>query len=289
MIKHKRILVPVTLAAAPDIGFDRALALARTSGAELYLLHAVPLDQRYGFRAELRATRFRDLRERAVVAGVPVQVVEQQGDAADVIVLHADTRPIDLIVMTSARRTTWARIRQPSVTENVVRRTIRPTLVVRPGESTEFSHVLVGVDRSPESAQLVGSVAALPGSDVRQLTVVHAVEQIEAADAVRSPGRWKVAEYRGHVIHEARRDLRVMMQGVETGATVSLRVAGGSADEVIGAHAAAVNPDLIVIGRSKRLLQFATTASRILRSTDHSLLVIPPAEVATRSRYRTAA
>jgi nucleotide-binding universal stress UspA family protein len=289
MIKHKRILVPVTLAAAPDHGFDRALELARTSGAELYVLHAVPLHQPYGFRAELRTKRFRDLRERAVVAGVPVQIVEQQGDAADVIVLHADTRPIDLIVMTSTRRTRWERIRKSSVTESVVRRTIRPTLIVRPGETTGFSNVLVGIDLSSESAHIVGSAVGLAGSDLRELTVVHAVAQIEAANAVRSPGRWKVAEYRGYVLEEARRDMRVMMQGVETRAKVSLRVAGGSADEVIDAQSAAVDADLVVIGRSKRLLRFASTARRILRNTDHSLLVVPPPVVETRSTYKTAA
>ncbi len=212
MIKHKRILVPVTLAATPDEGFDRALELARTSGAELYLLHAVPLDQSYGFRAELRSRRFRELRERALVAGVPVQIVEQAGDAADVIVLHADTRPIDLIVMSSARRTRWQRIRKPSVTESVLRRTIRPTLIVRPGETTGFSNVVVGVDLSPASAHIVGGAVSLPSSELRELTVVHAVEQIEDAAAVQSPGRWRVAEYRsrarGCATRAARDDAR---------------------------------------------------------------------------------
>jgi nucleotide-binding universal stress UspA family protein len=289
MIKHKRILVPVKLAAAPDHAFDRALELARISGAELYLLHAVPLHQPYGFRAELRSKRFKDLRERAVVAGVPVQIVEQHGDAADIIVLHADTRPIDLIVMTSERRTRLDRIRKPSITESVVRRTIRPTLIVRPGETTGFNNVLVGVDLSPESAHIVSSAIALPGVDVRHLTVVHAAEHIESAQAVHSPGRWKVAEYRGYVLDAARRDMDVMMQGVETKAKVNLRVSGGPVDEVIDAHVAEADPDLIVIGRSKRLLQFASTARRLLRKTDYSLLVIPPAVVETRSIYKVAA
>ncbi len=79
------------------------------------------------------------------------------------------------------------------------------------------------------------------------------------------------------------------MQGVETNAKVNLRVAGGSADEVIDAHSAAVDADLVVIGRSTRLLQFASTARRILRNTDRSLLVVPPPVVETRSIYKTAA
>ncbi len=289
MIRHKRILVPVELGATPDYAFDRALALARRSGAELYLLHAVPLHQPYSFRAELRAKRFRDLRERALVAGVPVQVVEQQGDAAGVIVLHADTRPVDLIVMTSERRRGWKRIRKPSVTESVMRRTIRPTLVVRPGDNNAFTNALVGVDLSNESPHIVNSVMALPGTDVRRLTVVHAVEQIEAAGAFQSPARWKVGEYRSYLLDGARREVAQMMQGIETAAKVDVRVSGGSADDVIETHANDLDPDVIVIGRSDRLLPFASTATRLLRNTGYSVLVVPPPVRETRSIYKRAA
>jgi nucleotide-binding universal stress UspA family protein len=290
MIKHKRILVPVELGATPDYAFDRALVLARKSGAELYLLHAVPLHHPYGFRAELRAKRFRDLRERALVTGVPVQVVEQQGDAADVIVLHADTRPVDLIIMSSERRRGWKRLRKPSVTESVLRRTIRPTLVVRPDDNDDaFTNALVGVDLSNESAHLLNSVMALPGIDVRHLTVVHAVEQIEAADAFQSPARWKVGEYRSYMLDGARREVAQMMQGVETAAKVDVRVSGGSADDVIERHATDLDPDVIVIGRSNRLLPFASTATRLLRNTGYSVLVVPPPVRETRSIYKRAA
>jgi nucleotide-binding universal stress UspA family protein len=218
-----------------------------------------------------------------------VQVVEQQGDAADVIVLHADTRPVDLIVMTSERRRGWKRIRKPSVTESVMRRTIRPTLVVRPGETGAFTRVLVGVDLSNESAHIVNSVMALPGNDVRHLTVVHAVEQIEAAEAFQSPARWKVGEYRSYMLDSARREVAQMMQGVETAAKVDVRVSGGSADDVIEMHATDLDPDVIVIGRSSRLLPFASTATRLLRNTGYSVLVVPPPVRETRSIYKRAA
>ena len=40
-MNHKRILVALSLTDGPDPAFERALALAKASGAELYLLHAV--------------------------------------------------------------------------------------------------------------------------------------------------------------------------------------------------------------------------------------------------------
>jgi nucleotide-binding universal stress UspA family protein len=289
MIKSQRILVPVKLDTAPDRAFDRALELAARSGAELYLLHAVPLDRSYSSRAAQRLKRFADLRRRAEAAGVAAQTVEQHGDAADIIVLHADTRAVDMIVMSSGRRTGWARFRQPSITESVMRRTIRPTLIVGDGEAAAFNHVLAAVDLSPESAQMVNSAIALPGIDLRRLTVVHALEHIEAADAAHLPARWKGAEYRNYALEAARRNVGVMMQGVETAADVALRVSGGPADAVIERDVAEVGPDLIVIGRSTRLLQFATTARRLLRATDRSVLVVPPPARETRSIYKQAA
>ena len=288
MTTSKRILVPVKLT-GPDLAFDRALELARSSGAELYLLHAVPLDRSYSSRAAQRLKRLADLRRRAEDAGVAVQTVEQHGDVADIIVLHADTRSVDMIVMSSGRRTGWARLRQPSIAESVMRRTIRPTLIVRDGETGPFKDVLVAVDRTPDTAQMVNTAIGLPGIDVRRLTVVHAVEQIEAADAVHLLARWEGPEYRTYALEAARRDIGVMMQGVETAAEVDVRVSGGPADAVIESAVTDARPDLIVVGRGTRLLHFATTARRVLRNTDRSLLVVPAPARESRSIYKQAA
>jgi len=129
-MNHNRILVAVSLTDDRDPAFERGLALARASGAELYLLHAVPANRPFSFRAAERLERWAELRRRAEEAGVSAQTVEQHGDAAEIIVLHAEARPIDLVVMGTGRRTGWARLRQRSVAERVLRRTKRPTLVV---------------------------------------------------------------------------------------------------------------------------------------------------------------
>ena len=66
---------------------------------ELYPLHAVPVNQLFSFRGADRLERMADLRKRAEDAGVRVQTVEQHGDAAEIIELHANARETDLIVM----------------------------------------------------------------------------------------------------------------------------------------------------------------------------------------------
>jgi nucleotide-binding universal stress UspA family protein len=186
-MKHNRILVALNLTDGRDAVFERALALATTSGAELYLLHAVPANQRFSYRAEERLQRAAEFRTRAEAAGVSAQTVEQHGDPAEIIVLHADARPVDLIVMGTERRTGWAPFRQKSVAERVLRRTKRPTLVVPSTDAVDasaFENVPVAVDLSPASRALIDPATNLVGSGVRELTAIHAVDSLEPAQAM---------------------------------------------------------------------------------------------------------
>jgi nucleotide-binding universal stress UspA family protein len=283
-MNHNRILVALSLTGGSDPAFERGLALAKTSGAELYLLHAVPANRPYSFRAAERLRRSAELRKRADAAGVSAQTVEQHGDPAEIIVLHADARPVDFIVMGTERRSGWARLRQRSVAERVLRRTKRPTLVVRSndtGDGSAFENVLVAIDLSPASTALIDTALQLAGGDARQVTLLHAVNSLEAAGAVRNRARWMVPEYRGYVLDEARRQLEdVMPRGVGTDVKVQSRVASGPATEAIAAQAADVNADLIVMGRSTRFMHLGSTAVRILRHTDRALLIVPPTTLA---------
>ena len=281
-----RILVALNRTDGPDPAFERALALAKASGAELYLLHAVPANQPFSFRAAERLQRGAELRERAEAAGVSALTVEQHGDPAEIIVLHADARPVDLIVMGTERRTGWARLRRRSVAERVLRRTKRPTLVVS-GDDTvggsAFENVLVAMDLSPESKGLIERTMDLLGGTVRKLTAIHAVDGIEPTGVLYDRGTWLVPEYRSFLLGEARLRLKaVMPQRVGAGLEPKVRIAAGAAAETIGAHAADVNADVIVMGRSERFMHLGSTAVRILRNTDRALLVLPPTATARK-------
>ena len=280
---HKRILVALSLADGRDPAFERALALAQTSGAELYLLHAVPAVHPFSSGATQRLQRAAKLRARAAAAGVTAQTIEQHGDPAEIILLHADARAVDLVVMGTERRTGWARLRERSVAERVLRRTTRPTLVVAAddtGEGAVVRKVLVAVDLSPASATVVDTARQLLGSEARQVTVLHAVDSIEAATAVHSYARWMVPEYRSYMLGDARRRLESLLPpSVATDVTLQARATAGPPAEVIAAHAADLDADVIVLGRSKRFLHLGSTALRLLRTTNRALLVVPPAAI----------
>jgi nucleotide-binding universal stress UspA family protein len=125
-----KILCAVDLTKASRNAFDRALSVARVSEAKLYILHAVPANERFSWRQSERLEHLTRLRRRAEAAGIAVRVDEQHGDPARVIVLHADARKIDLVVLGSNRRRGWQRFRQGSVGERVLRRASWSVLIV---------------------------------------------------------------------------------------------------------------------------------------------------------------
>lgn len=130
MTAIKKILCAIDLTKASRNAFDRALSIARVSGARLYILHAIPANNPFSWRQNERLKLLSSLRQRAERAGVPVRTVEQHGDPARVIVLHANSRKADLVVLGSNRRRGWRRFREGSVGERVLRRAAWAVLIV---------------------------------------------------------------------------------------------------------------------------------------------------------------
>jgi len=286
-----RILVAVNSLSSREAALDRALEVARSTGAELYVLHAVPASEGFSFGAAERLRRMAAMRSRAEDAGVAVQTVEQHGDPAEVIELHANARQVDLIVMGSEPRRGWGR--RSSVAERVIRRTKVPTLVVAsdtPDSGTAFRNVLVAVDLSPASKDVLRAAVALTADQPAKLTVMHTVKGVEAADAVQSPARWMVPEYRTQVVEDARESVEALVSTVPATIAARVVVSTGPAARAIVEHAADVNADLIVVGRSRGFKVLGATALRVLRKNARALLVIPSdAQRTTRVERQLAA
>jgi nucleotide-binding universal stress UspA family protein len=126
----KQILCAIDLTKASRKAFDRALSIARASKARLYVLHAVPDTRPFSWHQRERLALLARLQQRADRAGVLVRIVEQHGDPARVIVLHANARKADLVVLGSNRRRGWQRFKEGSVGERVLRHAAWPVLVV---------------------------------------------------------------------------------------------------------------------------------------------------------------
>jgi nucleotide-binding universal stress UspA family protein len=117
----RKILCAIDLTKASRNAFERALSIARASSAKLYILHVVPRSKPSSWRQVERLELLTRLRERAEREGVAVRTVEQHGDPSRVIVLHANARKADLVVLGSNRRRGWQRFREGSVGDRVLR------------------------------------------------------------------------------------------------------------------------------------------------------------------------
>jgi nucleotide-binding universal stress UspA family protein len=126
----RTILCAIDLTKASRNAFDRALSIARVSKARLYVLHAVPADVPFSRHQSERLELLTSLRQRAEREGVPVRTIEQHGDPARAIVLHATARKADLVVLGSNRRRGWQRFKEGSVGERVLRRAAWAVLIV---------------------------------------------------------------------------------------------------------------------------------------------------------------
>jgi nucleotide-binding universal stress UspA family protein len=124
------ILCAIDLEKASERAFDRALSLAVLGEAKLFILHATPANIPFSRRAAERLQYLTELRERAEAAGVEVRVEEQHGDPAQIIVLHANSRNADIVILGSNRRRGWRRLREGSVAERVLRRAAWPVVIV---------------------------------------------------------------------------------------------------------------------------------------------------------------
>lgn len=130
MTTIRKVLCAIDLTKASRNAFDRALSIARVSKAKLYVLHAVPDNVPFSSHQSNRFELLTSLRERAEREGVPVRLVEQHGDPARMIVLHANARKADLVVLGSNRRRGWQRFREGSVGERVLRQAAWAVLIV---------------------------------------------------------------------------------------------------------------------------------------------------------------
>jgi nucleotide-binding universal stress UspA family protein len=144
-IRLTKVLVPTDFSEPSATALAYALALARTFGASLHVLHVVeePLAQGWnGFGLpelpELRAQVLADAQQRLEQAVPPLErdrqateLVTCLGAADREIVSFAKARQVDLIVMGTHGRGGMAHLLLGSVAEKVVREAPCPVLTVR--------------------------------------------------------------------------------------------------------------------------------------------------------------
>ena len=310
MRQLSRILVAVDYSKPARAAFDHALALARTHKAELIVVHAVPADKAFAWRAKARGVLLTKLREAAESHGVRVKVAVQHGDPAGVILLHARSKRPDLVIVGTHQRTGLDRLRTRSVANRVMLRATQPVLVVpqraaaRAGRS--FDNVVVGVDFGKAAEKAVRYALDWSATTGHRLTVVNVTRGVSSADipasSVGMPPylyRFGMTEYQRLLTANAWRVLNShVARNIQSGTRVSGRVVVGDAPMEIARLASEIDADLIVLGVPRRSAIsrriFGSTATRLMRVSDRPILAVPelaalPADAEHRARLRLAA
>ncbi len=233
MTKLHRVLAAVDFSEPARAAFDHALALSRLHDAELMVVHAVPTDGRFNWHARERIALIGSLRHAAQAAGVRFKVSVQHGDPAGVILLHANARRADLIVLGSSERSGFDRFRFGSVAETVALEATQPVLVVPAASgkvadsTTPFKNILVAVDFGEGSSETVERALSMANGNSR-VTVVHVVRGVPLGFASRRLSHRMETEYQRHLVRDAwRRIPETIPANAKTSRKVHARVVTG--------------------------------------------------------------
>ena len=283
MLKIETIVCPTDLSEASLEAVPLATRMARLHGADLHLLHVhllhsiSPSEEDIPFPGESEAREELESSAGDIKWSQVVHEIRRGINAAPTILEYADEQDADLIVMGSHGRRGFRRLLLGSVTEEVVRLSPCPVLVVRnrPEKPAprEVDRVIVPVDFSVSTSRVIETARELASALDVPMELLHAVEPIP----------YSQMSYPIAIDHEAFKEhaqerLASFAEGVELDRGVTTKVVIGMADQVIIEAAERSVAPLVVMsshghsGLARALL--GSTAERLLRHAPCPVMIV---------------
>lgn len=193
-----KIVVPVDGSPFGELALPKALGIGCQSGGEVRIVSVVtPLSSTFGSEEDrvleedrLAMSRVQaqeymeDLQKRVILSGcdVPISCHVEDGSVVEALDAHVRAAGADLLVMTTHG---WGPLRRAwlgSVADGLIRRTPCTILAVRPREGERpslekdrFSHILITLDGSRESLDILPDARAFAGAFDSRLTLFRAI------------------------------------------------------------------------------------------------------------------
>ncbi|MFO8173301.1 MAG: universal stress protein [Gemmatimonadota bacterium] len=193
-----KIVVPVDGSPFGELALPKALGIGCRSGGEVRIVSVVtPLSSTFGSEEDrmleeerLAMSRVQaqeymeDLQKRVILSGcdVPISCHVEDGSVVKALDAHVRAAQADLLVMTTHG---WGPLRRAwlgSVADGLIRRTPCTILAVRPREGERpslekdrFSHILITLDGSRESLDILPDARALAGAFDSRITLFRAI------------------------------------------------------------------------------------------------------------------
>jgi nucleotide-binding universal stress UspA family protein len=243
-------------------------------------------------------THIAALRHAAETEGVSLRVSVQHGDPAGVIVLHANARAFDLVIVGTHQRVGMDRLRDGSIAERVIQRVTSPVLIVPAVENDggkvtvpPFGRIVCATDF--ESASTAALDMALPIAQKAggRLTLVHVIDGVSPESTTRYAWHFSVPEYHRLLAEDAWRRLQetIPHEARQSGSVHARVVTGTPSDEIVRI-ADEARADLIVLGVTSRgaigRRLIGSTAARVMRRAACAVLAVPESRLGRVPRTR---
>ena len=304
MINIKHILCPVDFSEFSRHAFDRAVAVASSHGADVTVLHVLPVASAvpalpygpegpgpFGFEAVDRDRTLAEL-PRFLLPEHPadVRVRYEVIDAPSLhreILLQIPRQSADLVVMGTHGRSGFDHLVLGSVTEKTLRRARVPVLIVPPHDPQvvpagrdPFRRVLCAVDFSHDSVKAMEYAASFARHAAGRLTVLHVVEPMPIGYDPMVGTSFDLAGYEHSLEESGRAQLRTFApDSTAAGCEVETMLTRGRPYKEILRIAAERQSDLIVVGVHGRnafdRLVFGSTTEQIIRRAPCPVLAVP--------------
>jgi len=260
MFTLDRILFPVDLSEQCRRVAPFVKAMAQRFQSEVTLLHVLevpatwyaPPETAWAVMVNIETLReFRKLQLDTFLtegfAGLSVNRVMAEGDAATQINCFAKTNKTDLIMMPTHGYGAFRRVLLGSVTAKVLHDSACPvwtgihTRELTAHDPARLRRILCAVDSNEKDAAVIRWVSELAESQGAQAQLVHAIPGVDTASAQADP---TFAEFLFKVARE-----RIQRMQDEAGTKFELLLHGGKPERVVRDAAFDFDADLIVIGR----------------------------------------
>lgn len=311
---YRQIIVPLDGSVPAEHAAIFAVALARRSGALLRLVrvhmndvlpaalhgsnlgHESPVEKWDREVREQEQQYLDQMAQRVREFHPGTRVVVEVVDGPVVATLLARSRRADLMVMATHGRGTFARGWLGSVADRVVRESVTPVILVRPGEEpadlrrdVAIKRILVPQDGSQAAEAVLEPALALATLIGAGITLLHVMAPLGDIGPANIPlgGHLEPA---GMTVHEATRQLQKIADRTNLPDTQTLLVTHPHPAQGILTAAADVGAGLVALatrghGGVKRLI-LGSVADKVIRTADVPVLVVAPRATSRRAALR---
>jgi nucleotide-binding universal stress UspA family protein len=281
-----KLLCATDLLPKTEPAIERAGFLSEALGADLTLLHAVPPAAADGGTLEQRLRR--TSARLAMRASAPAWRWESQADVAvrcgrpaRVVLDTAYRQDARLLILGPHRADAFADAVNGTITERVLGAAACPVLVAQQEVRGEYRHVLIALDGSPRSAQVVSEFEALSLARGSLASVIHAhVAPYESMMNTVGVGVQRITSYASASRDQAAAGIKALLAANSRDAhRYQLSIVEMRPAAAILRAVDALTPDLVVLGtrghgRFRRAL-LGSVATEVLRTVQCDVLLVP--------------